>query len=200
MGLPNQFVLKTTHGGGSTGVIICKDKLTFNQEIAKEKLRKSMKLDIYYQYREWPYKNVPRRIIAEQFIGPMNDGEDLLDYKFFCFNGVPKYCQVISGRNERMSIDFFDREWIHQPFHEPKAYPFAVVEPKKPTNYNKMWNLAEKLAKGLPFSRIDFYEVGNTVFWGEITFYPTSGMGGFEPSKYDEIFGNMIKLPNKKVW
>lgn len=196
--LPNSFVLKTTHGGGSTGVIICNDKNNFNRKQAIVRLNESLKQEIYLQLKEWPYKDVPRRIIAEQYIESDSFNNDLLDYKFFCFNGEPKYCQVISGRDTEMCVDFFDHDWIHQPFHEPKSYPFAKMEPHKPKYYEQMWELARNLSKEKPFSRIDFYEVGNKIYFGEITFFPTSGMGGFSPEDYDSIIGKMIVLPKEK--
>lgn len=195
--LPDKFVLKTTHGGGSSGVVICKDKDTFNRERAIAKLKESFKQDIYRKLREWPYKNVPKRIIAEKYIAPRPDLNDLPDYKFFCFNGEPKYCQVISGRETGKRIDFFDRDWNHQPFHEPCHYPFADVEPEKPKYLDKIWQAAAQLAKDKAFSRIDFYEVGDDVLFGEITFFPTSGMGGFSPEEYETIMGRMISLPCK---
>ncbi len=190
--LPNQFVLKTTHGGGSSGVVICKDKDTFDRQQAIIKLKKSFKQDIYRSLREWPYKNVPRRILAEQYIEPDSVTNDLPDYKFFCFNGQPQYCQVISGRNDKECVDFFDINWVHQPFHEPRYLPFADGCLKKPNQYEKMWKLAESLAEGKPFSRIDFFNVRDVVYFGEITFFPTSGFGGFDPQSYDELFGGMI--------
>lgn len=192
--LPQKFVLKTTHGGGNTGVVICKDKSVFDREWAISRLKLSMKDDIYRELKEWPYKNVCKRIIAEQYIEPNPETKSLSDYKFFCFNGEPKYCQVISGRDSKMCIDFFDSEWHHQPFHEPTRYPFADIEPEKPQYYDRMWSFARDLAKDKPFSRIDFYEVGNNVYFGEITFYPTSGMGGFNPVQWDYKLGDMIFL------
>lgn len=98
-----------------------------------------------------------------------------------------------------MSVDFFDCEWRHQPFHEPFHYPFADLEPQKPKHIEKMWQAATVLAKDKSFSRIDFYEVGDTVYFGEITFFPTSGMGGFEPKEWDNKFGKLITLPNKTI-
>lgn len=196
--LPDKFVLKTTHGGGSKGVIICKDKSTFNREKAISRLNESLKQDIYHTLKEWPYKNVPKRIIVEKYIEPYLDEKDLPDYKFFCFNGKPQYCQVISGRETKKCIDFFDRDWNHQPFHEPSNYPFAEIVPNKPRHLDKMWEAATKLAGEKAFSRIDFYEVGDDIFFGEITFFPTSGMGGFSPKEYDTIIGEMISLPIEK--
>lgn len=193
--LPVKFVLKTTHGGGSSGVIICKDKASFNRSNAIKRLKNSLRQDIYRTLKEWPYKSVKKRIIAEKYIEPNSATKDLPDYKFFCFNGQPKLCQVISGRETKKSIDFFDFKWEHQPFHEPKNYPFAEIEPSKPDALEKMWHAATKLAKDKPFSRIDFYEVGGSVYFGEITFFPTSGMGGFSPDDYDTLLGRMLTLP-----
>lgn len=94
-----------------------------------------------------------------------------------------------------MCIDFFDMGWNHQPFHEPKNYPFAEMELKKPSNFEQMKEVVMKLAQGRSFSRIDFYQVGEKVYFGEITFYPTSGMGGFNPEEWDYKFGSLIELP-----
>ena len=193
--LPNQFVLKTSHGGGSDGVVICRDKATFDKERAIKLLNENLKTDLYVVWREWPYKNVPKRILAEKYIEPCLETKDLPDYKFFCFNGEPKYCQVISGRGTHMSIDFFDHEWKHQLFHEPHDYPFADDEPQKPECFEQMWSFARQLAKDKAFSRIDFYQVHNQVLFGEITFFPTSGMGGFKPQEWDTIFGKLLILP-----
>lgn len=124
---------------------------------------------------------------------------DLPDYKFFCFNGDPKYCQVISGRDTKMCIDFFDKDWKHQPFHEPKNFSFAYIEQRKPKNFEKMLQLAALISKDMPFSRIDFYDVNDKVFFGEITFYPTSGMRGFDPQSWDKLFGDMIKMPKQLI-
>ncbi len=192
--LPDKFVLKTTHGGGSSGVLICKNKSTLDRKKAIESLNRTMKMDIYKELKEWPYKNVHKRIIAEQYIEPRPDVKDLPDYKFFCFNGEPKYCQVISGRETNECIDFFDHEWNHMPFHEPKDYSFANPLPCKPIHYEQMWQAARQLAKGLPFSRIDFYEMEDHSLFGEITLFPTSGMGGFDPQEYDFDFGKMIDI------
>ncbi len=190
--LPNRFVMKCNHDSG--GLIICKDKTKLDKKEAEEKLNRCLKTNFYKVGREWPYKNVPRRIIAEEYIEPDPNTNDLPDYKFFCFNGVPKYCQVISGRNSEMCVDFFDENWIHQPFHEPKCFPFSTHKLEKPTKYELMWNLARDLSKDKAFSRIDFYQVRDKVYFGEITFYPTTGMGGFDPEEYDYLFGKMINL------
>lgn len=194
--LPNSFVLKTSGGGGSTGVVICNNKDELDRMAVQRRLERSLHNNIYKQYKEWPYKDVLPKILAEKLIKPSN-GADLMDYKFFCFNGEPYYCQVISGRKDVMSIDFFDKNWTHQDFHEPKNFPFAKARPCKPINYELMWKLAKELSQGIPFVRIDFYNVDGKIYFGEITFFPTSGLGGFEPDSWDLKFGQLIKLPSK---
>ena len=196
--LPHQFVLKTTHAGGGNGVVICRDKTTFNREKAIAKLGQSMKRNPYCALREWPYKDVKPRIIAEQYIEDKS-GNELKDYKFFCFNGQPKCCQVIDGRNSVMTIDFFDNDWEHLPFHEPRDYPFADKVISRPDSYDKMWKLAEDLSQGLPFLRVDLYDVNGRIYFGELTFFPTSGIGGFDPREWDYVFGSWIELPNVKI-
>lgn len=196
--LPQKFVLKTTHGGGSGGVIICKDKKRIEKKSIVRKMCQAMKSYIYEVYREWPYKNVPHRIIAEQYIENQdNSSSELTDYKFYCFNGVPKYCQVIKNRRSKETIDFFDMEWLHQEFYglNPKARPAESV-PVKPKHFEKMKEIARKLSTGLVFSRIDLYDTIDGPLFGEITFYPASGMGTFTPNKYNYILGEMINLPS----
>lgn len=197
--LPNRFVLKTTNGGGSLGVVICKDKAVFDREKAIKALKANMHSDWRIQL-EWPYKNVPHRIIAEQYIQPVPNLTDLVDYKWYCFNGVPKYCQVIQDRTSKETIDFFDMNWVHQEFVglNPAAGP-AVVEPSRPLNLENQIRIAKELSKDIPFSRIDLYEVGEREYFGEITLYPMSGFGKFTPNNYNEILGKMLVLPSEKM-
>jgi predicted RNA-binding protein YlxR (DUF448 family) len=192
--LPERFVLKTTHGGGSGGVVICKDRAKFDKDKARKVLTRSMKSDIYLLYREWPYKNVPRRILAEQFITNGYE-EELTDYKFFCFNGEPRYCQVIADRHTNETIDFFDMEWNHQDFYglNPKCEP-AAKPAAKPQAFEMMKNIARKLASDLPFIRVDLYTVNGAIYFGELTFYPASGLGVFTPDSVDYELGRMLHL------
>ncbi len=192
--LPKQFVLKCTHDSG--GLVVCKDKSKLDSKSAKKKLAKSLKSNYYYQNREWPYLNVKPRIIAEQYMED-ESGYELKDYKFFCFNGDPKCCQVIAGRSDVMSVDFFDENWNHLPFHEPRVYPFSPVIVSRPQYYEIMWELARKLSANQPFLRVDFYNINGQIYFGELTFFPTSGMGGFDPEEWDYTFGSWIELPNK---
>lgn len=192
--LPDKFVLKTTHGGGSLGIVICKDKQTFNYKDAEKRLSKSLKQSIYKIMREWPYKNVRRRIIAESFI-ECPSKTDLTDYKIFCFNGNPKFIQVIQDRNSEETIDFFDPSWTHLPFVglTPKCQN-ATVRPTKPQNLDTMLLIAEQLAENTKFVRVDLYNVDGKIYFGEITFYPASGFGKFTPDIWDKKIGNMLEI------
>ena len=197
--LPDRFVLKTTHGGGSTGVVICKEKTSFDKGKAIDKLNKSLIQDIYRTLKEWPYKNVPRRILAEQYIEPLPETQDLPDFKWYCFGGEPKYCQVITNRSSEETIDFFDTDWNHQDFigllSVNTSFKNADLTPERPSDLDEQVRIAKELSKGLPFSRIDLYSINNKTYFGEITFYPASGLGTFEPSKYNEILGKKVLLP-----
>lgn len=198
--LPSEFVLKTTHGGGSSGVVICKDKNLIDRDNIIRKLDKAMKQNIYLKLREWPYRNIKKRIIAEPLLVKDSKTDELIDYKFYCFNGEPHFCQVIQNRHVKETIDFFDMEWRHQDFVglNPVAGPVvgpAATCPSKPLHYELMQEIAQALSKNTPFSRIDLYEVNEKVYFGEITFYPASGFGTFSPSNYNMILGDMISLP-----
>lgn len=198
--LPNQFVLKTTHAGGSSGVIICRDKETFDISDAKEKMSKSLKTDTYCICREWPYKNVPHRIIAEKYIDPNPETNDLPDYKFFCFDGKVKALFVGTERQkegEDVKFDFFDAEFKHLPFRQ--GHDHAKQLPEKPNHFDLMKQLAEELSKGIPHVRVDFYDTGNQVYFGEMTFFHFGGMVPFEPEEWDYIFGEWIHLPSSNL-
>ena len=188
--LPEKFVLKCNHNSG-TGVCICKDKAKLDIEKAKSELRKGLNQDFYLFGREWPYKNVPRKIIAEQYL--KNDaGTDLNDYKLMCFNGKVKCSFVCSERSEKLKVTFFDNDWKRLPFE--RHYPASEKEIPKPFNFNKMIELAETLSKDIPFVRVDFYEISGKIYFGELTFYPGCGYEEFTPEEWDEKLGSWIKL------
>ena len=199
--LPNQFVLKTTHGGGSGGVVICKNKTDLDKIGASKKLQHSLNSDIYRNYREWPYKNVPKRIIAEKYMKEsisQSEDSELADYKFYCFNGTPTYCQVIRDRNTNETIDFYDMEWNHMPFVGLNPVIGNGLNPvKKPLLLNKMIEICHTLSINIPFSRIDLYVIDEKVYFGEITFFPASGIGTFTPTEWNYKLGKMIELPTK---
>ena len=191
--LPNQFVLKTTHGGGGQAVVICKDKSTFNIKRAIEVLSVAMDSDISRLYKEYPYKDVPRRIIVEPYMS--NDGRELEDYKIHNFNGVPRLILVCRNRFSGVMIDdFYSTQWELMDIHRP-GHPTSKSPMTKPDQLDELLELARKLAGEIPFLRTDFYIINGNVFFGELTFYPASGLSKFEPSIWDSILGNWLKLP-----
>ncbi len=187
--LPNQFVLKCTHDSG--GLVICNDKSKLDIEKAKEKIEKSLKSNFYWLGREWPYKNVKPRIIAEQYMA-----DNLRDYKLFCFNGTPRMTLVCSERftEDGLKEDFYDEAWNHLSIQRP-AHSNAILPIQRPKQYELMRRLAAKLSEKMSFARIDFYEINEKVYFGEITFYPASGFEGFRPEEWDLKLGEWIELP-----
>lgn len=196
--LPNQFVLKTNHSGGNTGVVICRDKSRFDIDGAKLKLNRSLATDAYAVSREWPYKNVKRCIIAEPYLEDKETGE-LRDYKFFCFNGEPKALFVASERQKRDEpcFDFFDTDFNHLDLM--CSHPQADTPPQKPSSFDEMLELSRKLSKGFPHIRVDLYEVNGRPFFGELTLYHWEGLMPFYPEKWNKIFGDWLILPSKKI-
>lgn len=192
--LPNEFVLKCTHDSGS--IVICKDKKTLNRTTAEKKLSSRMNSNPFWDSREWPYKNVKPRIICEKLLRNSCD-EELLDYKFMCFNGKPRCVFICSNRFQEggVYVDFFDMNWEHMPMQRHYANnPSRVF--KKPENFELMIQLSSKLSEKIPFVRVDFYEVDGKVYFGELTFYPGSGVEEFTPEEYDELLGSWLQLPN----
>lgn len=189
--LPDQFVLKCTHD--SEGLVIVKDKSTMDRVAAKEKIEAALKQNFYYIGREWPYKDVKPRIIAEEYMEDRVDGE-LRDYKFFCFNGEPKAMFIASDRaSDHVKFDYFDLDFKHLDIKQ--KYPHADKPLRKPETFDKMVELSRTLSKGFPHVRVDFYEVEGHLYFGELTFYHFSGFMPFEPDKWDYIFGKWLKLP-----
>lgn len=195
--LPNSFVLKTTHGGGGGGVVLCRDKSTIDKHKITEQLSLCLKQDIAKYSCEWPYKNVKRRIIAESIINPVQ-GDELLDYKFFCFNGRMEFMKVDIGRFGDHHANYYNRDFELLPFGEILYLPDVNAKVDKPNSFEKMIILAEKLAKGIPFLRVDMYNTGNNIYFGELTFYPASGLEKYVPEEWDEKIGKMLTLPDSK--
>lgn len=192
--LPNQFVLKCTHD--SEGLVIVKDKDNLDKKTAKVKIENCLKQNFYYIGREWPYKNVKPRIIAEKYMEDTETGE-LRDYKFFCFNGEPKAMYIATGRGiNQTKFDYYDMEFNHLDITQ--KYPNTDTPNKKPNCFDEMIILAQKLSYGIPHVRIDFYEVNGKVYFGEMTFYHLSGFIPFRPSNWDKIFGDWLILPVKR--
>lgn len=195
--LPDQFVLKTTHGGGGLGVVICKDKKGFDKETAIRTLEKNMKTDWKIQL-EWPYKDVPHRIIAEKYIEPDPITKDLPDYKFSCFDGEVTDVMVCIGRSTgNTKFYFFNKEWELLPLNKlGKQAPKGFTLPK-PSCMDEMFDMASKLSKGLPYARVDLYAVGDKPYFGEITFYPQSGFDRNLLPETELFYGEKINLPQK---
>lgn len=190
--LPDQFVLKTTHDSG--GVVICKDKANFDKAAAKRKLEKSLKRNYYWAEREWPYKNVKPRIIAENYLSFLN-GPDLVEYKVFCFNGKPALFLICKGEGhtDERTNDFYDLEFNHIPV--TVTCPNAKEKCQKPDEYEELLELSRKLAKNTYQLRVDLYVINHKIYFGELTLFHDSGCCKFNPPEWDKRFGDMLKLP-----
>jgi hypothetical protein len=187
--LPNSFVIKATHGSGWN--IICSDKrnldLTSTKKIVDQWLSEN-----YYDYgREFVYKDIRPRIVIEKYISN-NDNSPLNDYKIFCFNGSPKFIQVDIDRFTNHTRNFYDTNWNRLPFR--LLYKSSPKEVERPKNLNSMLEIAKKLSENIKFCRVDLYEVNKKIIFGEITFYPENGLGKFDPSEYDRVIGEYLKL------
>ena len=191
--LPGQFVLKCTHDSG--GVIVCKDKDLLDRTETVRKLKKNLRVNYFYGDREWPYKNIKPRVIAQQYMTD-ESGVELKDYKFFCFNGEPTYMFVARGRQEgarNVRFNFYDMDFRLLPLkngHDNFSEPM-----EKPSSWEEMKRVAAKLSEGIPQVRVDLYDINGRVYFGETTFFHWSGMVPFEPEKWDEKFGEKITLP-----
>ena len=188
--LPNQFVLKTTHDSG--GIVIVKDKGKMDMQKARKKLEKSLQRKYFLMSREYPYKDVKPRIIAEKFMVD-ESGTELKDYKFFCFNGEVKFLFVATDRPFDTRFDFFDADFNHLPFKQ--GHPWAKKEIKKPAKFEEMKQAAAALSKGIPHVRVDLYNINGEIYFGELTFFHFSGVVPFEPAEWDEKIGDYLKLP-----
>ena len=190
--LPEQFVLKCTHDSGS--VEICKDITTFDRKRAGERLANAMKRNYYSTYREWPYKTIRPRIVVEKYLSDENG--DLKDYKILCFNGKAKLIEIHEDRFTTGHVHtqtFYDREWNKLDIVQEGLLP--TTEPmKKPEQLEQMIEMSEKIGKDMYHVRIDWYLVGEQIYFGEITFFDGSGFTRFMNEKDDEYFGRLIQL------
>jgi hypothetical protein len=191
--LPNAFVLKCNHD--SAGLVICKDKNTLNRNSAITKLKNCLRRNGFWFGREWPYKNVHRRVIAEQYMED-ESGYELKDYKIFCFDGKPKLLFVATDRQiHKTKFDFFDLDWNHLPF--TNGHPNNPKPILKPKNFEKMLEIAAKLSKGIPHVRVDLYNIDGKIYFGEMTFFHWSGIVPFVPEEWDYKIGDMLHLPTQ---
>lgn len=191
--LPQKFVLKCTHD--SHCIIICNDKSKLDIPLVKEKLRKGLKRNYYWVGREWPYKNVPHRIIAEKYMTDEEGVDTFTDYKFFCFNGKVDCVMVCLDRQTNdTKFYFFDSNWKLLKLNKRgKAAPEGFTIPK-PSAMDQMFELAAKMAEGMPFVRVDLYQSCGKIYFGEMTFYPTNGFDANILPETDKYWGNLLTL------
>ena len=190
--LPNQFVLKCNHNSG-TGMCICRDKSKLDIPKVKAELRKGLKENYFLHGREWPYKNVPRKILAEKFMVD-ESGTELKDYKVFNMGGQPKLIEVDYGRFTQHMRNFYDKDWnfVDLELQYPSDKNHEISKPEK---LDEMLALAKKLSEGIPHVRTDFYSINGKLYWGELTFFHEAGMGHFKPETWNEKLGKLIVLP-----
>lgn len=190
--LPDKFVLKTTHDSGT--ITMCDDKSSFDKARAKTLLEASLQRNFYLFSREWPYKDVRPRILAEEYMVDEH-GKGLKDYKFYCFHGVPKYLYVSQGLNDHKTarISFVTMNWERAPFSRADYLEFETLPPK-PTKLDEMIKVAKELSEGHPFLRVDLYEIGGEVYFSELTLFPCGGLMPFVPNDWDRKLGDMIEL------
>ena len=189
--LPTRFVLKCTHDSGS--IVICKDKENLDFNKARAKLNKGISTESYYWGREWPYKGLVPRIIAEKYLEEQSTGK-LEDYKFFCFNGKVKCFKIDFDRFSDHHANYYDTDGNLLPFGEIVCTPNYNRQLQMPQHLQLMISLAEQLSCNEPFVRIDFYESEGKVYFGEITYYPAAGFGPFIPDEWDYTLGSWINL------
>lgn len=187
--LPSQFVLKCTHDSG--GVIVCMDKNSLNIKKVRAEITKRLKRNYYYRGREWPYKNVKPRIIIEKLLN--HSTGELKDYKIYCFNGEPHCLFITKDRPYHTKLNFYDLSFKKLPINY--VYPDYEDLDIMPACWDEMLKIARVLSQNIPFVRVDLYECDNIVYFGEMTFFPTGGLGKFNPIEWDYKFGEWLKLP-----
>lgn len=193
--LPNKFVLKCTHDSG--GLVICRDKSNLDIASARKKINHSLKMNFYLISREWSYKNIKPKIIAEEYLEDDNT-KDLRDYKFFCFNGNPRFLYISTGleNHKTARMSFYDLQLNEMPFGRSDYKRFAQ-KVERPQKFDEMILIAHKLAQNIPFLRVDLYSVNNHIYFSELTFYPNAGYMKFEPKEWDLKIGNWLQLSNE---
>ncbi len=190
--LPDKFVIKGVHGCNWN--LIVKDKSQLSAWKARLKFRKWLSRNYYYRGGlEWAYKNVKPRLIAEAYLEEIGR-KSVNDYKFFCFDGEPRFIQVDLDRKESHSRRYMDLEWNPLPFRDTDYPPFDEVL-EKPENFEEMLQVVRRLAEDFPFVRVDLYNLGGRIIFGELTFYPADGRLEFVPDSYNRVIGDYLKLP-----
>lgn len=190
--LPKQFVLKGTHGSGYN--IIVKNKETLNIQETKKKLNQFLSDNYYYKFRELIYKDVKPRILIEKYISEI-DSDALIDYKFHCFHGEPKYVFVQKNTVDGVRKSFYDLNW-NKVLPELYISAFYEAEFEKPANFAEMIEVARKLAEGFLFLRVDLYSIHHKIIFGELTFFSNAGNIRSSIERFNKEFGDLIHLPN----
>lgn len=189
--LPDKFVLKGTHGSG--WIVLCKNKSELDVKSYNRIMRSWLKQNIYYSGREWVYNDIPHRIVCEEYIDA--NGDDLRDYKIFCFGGKPTYIQVDGDRFSSHKRAYYNLDWNKMSFqYGGYAKDYAVDRPEK---LDEMIRIAEILSQPFPFSRIDLYNIEGRIIFGEITFFPDAGFANFDPPEADYEIGKLFELPRE---
>lgn len=192
--LPSQFVIKCNHSSGDN-YIHNDGSLPDCRKIVKILNRGYKRYGNYFYHNgEWAYRSVRKRILAEAFI--TNDGSNLSDYKFFCFNGEPKIVALHKDRFTNHVRTFYDSDWHKLPFRS--KHPSSVTPDEKPKNFERMMELARRLSAGIPYVRVDLYNVDGKIYFGEMTLYPMGGFMPFEPAEWNRTLGDMIDLSSVK--
>lgn len=192
--LPDQFVIKSTNDSG--GVVVCRDKTKLDIAAAKAKLRHFGGKDYSKISKEYPYKKVPHRFIAEQYLED-KPGECLTDYKIFCFNGEPRFLYLSQGMDDHATarMSFLNIDWNFAPYKRLDYKPLESL-PEKPQNYEEMLEIAKKLSEGIPHVRVDLYSLKGKIYFGELTFFTCSGMIPFDPAEWDLKLGEYLEINN----
>ncbi len=197
--LPDQFVLKCNHNSG-LGLCICKDKSALDIEKVKDELRKGLQEDYSVASREWQYRDIPHRILAEKYMKDEKQTEEsgMINYKVSCFNGTPKYVYVSRNTQGKKNdcLSLLTTEWENAPFTHRRYKPFDEIPPK-PVNYDKMLEYSRVLSDGIPYVRVDFYEIGGQLYFSELTFTIASGFTRYSPEESDALIGSWLTLPAK---
>lgn len=194
--LPERFVLKCSHNSG--GVTVCTDKAVLNKDSLVKEYKRLLKENYYYAGREWPYKNVKPRILAERFVTE-NPNTPLTDYKFYCFNGEPRFLYISQTDPEHKDtpITYLDTNWTLTPFQR-KNHSLLEPLPQRPDNLEEMLGICRTLSSGIPFVRVDLYNIEGKVYFSEMTFFPASGYNTFEPEEWDRKIGDYLALPPRQ--
>ena len=202
--LPDQFVLKCNHNSGR-GMVICKDKRSLDEKETRRQIKWALKRRDYLVNREWPYKNVTPRVFAEELVSdsnvPEGQTDGLIDYKFYCFNGKPQFLYIgfanIVNNKKHDYLSFYNLDFTPADFgrHDHPKIPFEI---KKPDNFDEMIRIAEKLAEGTLFVRVDLYNLGGEIKFSEFTFFPGGGMARFDPDEAEMKIGEMIRIDKEE--